>query len=76
MLLGFSGLGFRGVISRTHKAHKHKHFIRISLPSWASLYGEFIWDIPILNFAYVLLWGRTGVEGLRCEDKGSLKVWA
>ena len=31
------------------------NFIGISLPYWASL-GGFIWDIPILIFAYVLFW--------------------
>ena len=56
-----------------HYAHKHKHFIGISLLCWASLervymgypyfiglhYKGFIWDIPILIFAYVLFWGPT-----------------
>ena len=28
----------------TPKGHKHKHFMGISLPYWASLQGGFIWD--------------------------------
>ena len=42
----FSSLG-------TQKENKHKHFIGISLPYWASLLRGFIWDIPILMFAYL-----------------------
>ena len=35
----------------TQKAHKHKHFMGISLPR------EFIWDITVLIFASVLISG-------------------
>ena len=41
----------------TPKAHKHKHFIGISLLYWRFFIRGFIWDIPILIFAHVLFWG-------------------
>ena len=35
----------------------YKHFMGISLPFWGFIIRGFIWDIPILIFAYVLFWG-------------------
>ena len=52
--------------SGTQKAHKHKHFIPISLPYWFLLKRGVIWDIPIRTFAYVLFWGpnKNLIKGL------------
>ena len=41
--------------SGTQKAHKHKHFMGIDIPILKGfIITGFIWDIPILIFAYVL----------------------
>ena len=54
---------FAGLV-RTQEGHKHKHFIGISLPYWPSFSRGFIWDIPILVFAYVFFWGPRPLRAL------------
>ena len=38
----------------TQEAHKHKHFMGISIPYWPSFLRRVLLDILILVFAYVL----------------------
>ena len=49
----------------TPKAHKHKHFIGISLITLLGfIIRGVIWDIPALLFACVLFWGPNGGRGI------------
>ena len=41
----------------SHKAHKHKHFMGIIPTLMGFIIRGFVWDIPILIFAYVLFSG-------------------
>ena len=56
MSRGLSRLTLNNTLG-TQKAHEHKHFYR-DIPTLLGLIiiSGYIWDIPILIFAYVLVW--------------------
>ena len=62
------------ILARDPKAHKHKHLIRDIPTLLGFMIRGFIWDIPILVFAYVVFLGPS-LGGFRFRVSGSGSGW-